>query len=256
MTSESQARGLAFTGFDHRMQAIILAGGAGTRLRSVVSDRPKSMAGFGARPFLEYQVELLRRQGIEDIVLCLGYMYDHIQNHFGDGGHWGVRMRYAVESEPLGTGGALRNAFALLEPSFLLLNGDSYLELDAHRLIAFHRARRASDLRCQGSLALVRVPEASAYGAVDMDDDGRIVDYGEKSRSGPAWISAGVSVLEKASLEPLPILTPLSLEKDVLPAAIGKGAHYYGFPTVGFFVDIGTPSGHQAFREFVEGIKP
>jgi NDP-sugar pyrophosphorylase family protein len=238
------------------MQAIILAGGAGTRLRSIVSDRPKSMAGFGERPFLEYQVDLLRQQGIVDVVLCTGYMHEHIEKHFGDGRRWGVHLRYAVERTPLGTGGALRHALALLEPAFLLLNGDSYLELDARALLAFHRARRAAERRCRGSIALVRVDDASAYGAVDLDDDGRVVDYGEKARAGPAWVSAGVAVLERALVETLPVATPLSLEKDVLPRAIRQGARFYGFPAQGFFVDIGTPAGHRVFQDFVEGGKP
>ncbi len=238
------------------MQAIILAGGAGTRLRSIVSDRPKSMAGFGARPFLEYQVDLLRRQGVVDLVLCTGYMHELVEAHFGDGRRWGLRIRYAIETTPLGTGGAVRNALDLLEPAFLLLNGDSYLELDMRALFDFHRARRAAEPLCRGSVALVRVPDASAYGAVDLDDAGRIVDYGEKCRSGPAWVSAGVSVLERDLVATLPAATPFSLEKDVLPQALQQGSRFYGFPAQGFFVDIGTPAGHRTFQEFVEGIQP
>ncbi len=238
------------------MQAVILAGGAGTRLRPAVSDRPKPMADFGARPFLEFQVESLRRAGITDLVFCVGYMHEHIQAHFGTGEPWGVHVRYSIESEPLGTGGALRHAAPLLGPSFLLLNGDSYLELDVAAFLAAHHAHRAVDPYCVATLALARVEDASAYGAVQRGPCERLLAFGEKSTAGPAWVSAGVCAFEARILDLLPDCTPLSLEIQGLPAALAAGAHFYGHAVSGFFVDIGTPAGHHTFRNFVEGNTP
>lgn len=235
------------------MQAVILAGGAGSRLRPIVSDRPKPMADFGSRPFLEYQVESLRRHGITDLVLCVGYMHEHIEAHFGDGSRCGVRVRYVVESQPLGTGGALRHAASLLDPTFLLLNGDSYLELAWDDFRRFHVARCAADPRCVGSLALAHVEDASAYGAVSLADDQRVRSFGEKSQQGAAWINAGVYALERICIDRLPAHAPLSLERDGLPAILAAGDHLYGYTASGFFVDIGTPAGHHAFRQFVTG---
>lgn len=238
------------------MQAVILAGGAGSRLRSVVSDRPKAMAAFGNRPFLEYQVESLRRAGITDFVLCVGYLHEHIEAHFGDGRRWGVRVRYAVDNEPLGTGGALRLAATLLASTFLLINGDSYLELQVDAFLRFHSRRRAADPRCVGTVALTRVADVAAYGAVSLDADQRLVEFGEKSRHGAGWVNAGVYVLERSCIAALPARIPLSLEREGLPAVLAAGLHVYGYTAAGFFVDIGTPAGHHIFRHFVEDNAP
>ncbi len=238
------------------MQAVILAGGAGTRLRPTVSDRPKPMADFGARPFLEYQVESLQRAGITDLVFCVGYMREHIQAYFGAGDRWGVTVRYSIENEPLGTGGALRHAASLLAQSFLLLNGDSYLQLDLAAFIAAHRVHIAADPHCVATMALAHVEDASPYGAVQLGPSDRLFAFGEKSRAGPAWVSAGIYAFEARFLELLPDQRPLSLEHQGLPAALAAGAHFYGHAVSGFFVDIGTPAGHHTFRNFVEGNTP
>jgi len=235
------------------MQAVILAGGAGTRLRSIVSDRPKSMACFADRPFLDYQIETLRQHGVSEVILCVGYLHEHVERHFGDGSSRGLRIVYSRERQPLGTGGALRNARTLLRGSFLLLNGDSYLELDVRAFADTHVARRRLDRSVVGTLALTRVDDARAYGGVDMDDDRRIVGYREKSAAAAPWISAGVYALEPGILDTWPAESVLSLEKELLPDVMQRGGSLIGHPVNGFFVDIGTPEGYARFREYIEG---
>src|SRR5919112_1675155 len=124
------------------MRALVLAGGLGTRLRSLLNDRPKPMAQVAGKPFLEYQIEMLRLHGFQDLVLCVGYLARHVQEYFGDGRGWGVHIDYAVETELLGTAGAIKNAQNFIDKDpFLVLNGDSYLEADLRELADFHRSR-------------------------------------------------------------------------------------------------------------------
>jgi D-glycero-alpha-D-manno-heptose 1-phosphate guanylyltransferase len=234
------------------MQAVILAGGAGSRLRPVLCDRPKPMAEFGAKPFLEHQIEFLREHRVSDVVLCVGYRHEQIESWFADGGRWNLRIRYSVESAPLGTGGALRLARPLLQETFLLLNGDSFLQTNLTDFLEFHRRKVRTDGSCLGTLALVGVPDASAYGAVEIDAGQRIVAYAEKTRSASPWINAGVYALQAALLDGVPAGRALSLERDVLPAALHRG-HLYGAPVDGFFVDIGTPHGYHVFKQHIEG---
>jgi NDP-sugar pyrophosphorylase family protein len=233
------------------MQAVILAGGAGTRLRPILCDRPKPMAEFGGKPFLEHQIELLREHRISDVVLCVGYLHEQIEHWFGDGSRWNLRIRYSVESTPLGTGGALRLARPLLAETFLLLNGDSFLETNLIDLVHLHGNKVRTDGRCLGTLALVGVPDASAYGAVEIDAGQRIVGVAEKMRSASPWINAGVYVLQSTLLDGVPAGRVLSLERDLLPEALRRG-HLYGAPVDGFFVDIGTPHGYHVFKQHIE----
>jgi len=235
------------------MQAVILAGGAGTRLRPIVSDRPKSMATFGGKPFLEYQIDTLRRHGVTEVILCVGYLREHIERHFGDGKHCGVHVRYSVEHVPLGTGGAVRNAASLLGDTFLLLNGDSFIELDVGAFVEAHGKHRRGDARVVGTLAMTRVQDASAYGSVEMDHDQRIVHYREKATSTSPWISAGLYALERSILDAWPPDRAISMENDVIPDALDNGRLLFGHPASGFFVDIGTPEGHAHFRQYIEG---
>ena len=198
------------------MQVVILAGGAGTRLRPIVSDRPKPMAGFSERPFLEYQLLALRRRGLRDFLLCVGYMHQHIEEYFGDGRRWGVKVQYSVEETPLGTAGALRHAAAHLDERFLLLNGDSFLELDVTAFVAFHQRKRREDPRTLGSLALIHVEEASAYGSVQFDAQQLIwmapVFGGSTTLSGPIlppnFSTAQPPPLAAGMTEPLPPANP------------------------------------------------
>jgi len=236
------------------MRALILAGGLGTRLRPVVSDRPKPMAEVGDAPFLAHQIDFLGRHGVTDIVLCVGYLHEQVRDYFGDGATWGVRIDYSVEDEPLGTGGALKLAERFVDGPFLLLNGDSYFDIDLRALIAAHAARAAADPRTIGTLALAEVPDARAYGSVALGPGGRVEAFVEKSGEPILGnlINAGIYVLHSTVNEFVPAARRVSIERDVFPALISAGRHLFGYPAPGYFIDIGTPAGYAAFRRFIE----
>jgi NDP-sugar pyrophosphorylase family protein len=238
------------------MQALILAGGLGTRLRSVVSDRPKPMAEVGDAPFLAYQLDYLRRFGVDRVVLCVGYRYQQVRDYFGDGAGSGLRIDYSIEAEPLGTGGALRLAEPLIEEdAFLLLNGDSYFDLDLGCLIRAHASNRARDPHCLGTLALVEVADARAYGTVALAEDARVTGFYEKADEiviFPSFVNAGIYALQKSVNEYIPTAVRVSLERDTFPAILASQQTLFGYPASGFFVDIGTPEGYSRFREHFE----
>jgi NDP-sugar pyrophosphorylase family protein len=235
------------------MQAVILAGGLGTRLRSVVSDKPKPMAEIKGKPFLEYQIEFLRRHKIGDVVLCVGYLHRVVQDYFRDGAPWGVRVKYAVEDELLGTAGAVKNAEKHLQERFVLLNGDSFFDFDLSALLQFHLAWRSEDRSAVGSIALTEVDDLSSYGAITIDARGKILSFEEKSGASKTakHINAGVYVLEKEVLSFIPPMQKVSLERETFPALLQDGKALMGFSTRGFFADIGTPDGLHTFQHYV-----
>lgn len=237
------------------MPAVILAGGTGTRLRSVVSDRPKPMASVGSRPFLELQVECLKRQGVRHFVFCVGYLYENIRAHFGDGRDWGVRIDYSIEEKLLGTAGALKQAEKYLRGPFLALNGDSYLNMDLGELLRFHEQKRAMDRGTIGTIVLTSVPDAREFGSVGMDAVQRVVSFVEKSEmaSAPALISAGIYMFETELLGRFPAGKKVSLEREVFPSLLESGFRLFGYPAKGFFVDIGTPQGYRRLQEHIQG---
>lgn len=234
-------------------QALILAGGLGTRLRSIVSDKPKAMASMGEKPFLAYQIEFLHNYGVESVVLCIGYLHEQIQDYFGDGRAYGVQIEYVVEKELLGTGGAIKNAEMKLDDQFLALNGDSFLDLDVHQFVKFHEEARAKSRACLGTLALTEIENNGSYGAIAIDNAQRILSFKEKSteKSISRLVSAGIYALEKHALNFIPPNQKVSLEKETFPAFLLSGYSLYGFLSKGFFVDIGTPGGYHSFRDYV-----
>lgn len=240
------------------MKAVILAGGLGTRLRSLISDRPKPMAAIAAeKPFLEYQIEYLRDAGIAEIILCVGYQWEKICEHFQGGEKWGVHLDYAVEETLLGTGGAVRNAMPFLPSEFLVLNGDSFLDLDLQKFRAFHKIKRREHEQLGGSIALAEVSDRSQYGAVVLDAAGNIREFREKSPadSSPGLINAGIYLLEPAIFQFIPPDTKISLEREVFPRLIAGGYPFAGYRSDGFFVDIGTPEGFHRFQKYIkEGV--
>jgi NDP-sugar pyrophosphorylase family protein len=233
------------------MRALILAGGLGTRLRSLVSDRPKPMAEVEGRPFLEYLVLQLREQGFRELVFCVGHLAHHVRDYFGAGQPWGVSISYVVEVDLLGTAGAIRNAECWIDGPFLVMNGDSYLEADLRGLVTLHQRQGASDPRAVGTLLAVHVADASASGTVELEPDGRVIGFREKADRGAGWINGGVYVLQPKILEWIPVGRAASLEKEIFPALLEEGWHLYGQPERGFFVDIGTPEGYRRFQAYV-----
>jgi NDP-sugar pyrophosphorylase family protein len=226
---------------------LVLAGGLGTRLRSAVADRPKVLAEIRGRPFLAYLLDRLSQGGIRRVILCTGYRGEQVEAAFGS--RFGaLELVYSREPEALGTGGALRHAASLLEPGpALVLNGDSFCEVDYQGLAAWHRERGAC-----GSLALTRVEDPRRYGSVETDADGRVTRFVEKHQAaGPGWINAGVYVLGRELLESIPEGRAISLEREVFPAWIGRGLH--ACRCGGRFLDIGTPESYAEAERFFAG---
>jgi NDP-sugar pyrophosphorylase family protein len=235
--------------------ALILAGGAGTRLRSVVSDRPKPMAAVAGRPFLALQIEWLRFQGVRRVVLCTGYLHQHVERYFGNGRAFGVEIAYSVEPSPLGTAGALARAGRSIGTgTFLALNGDSFLDVDLAGLVAAHAVRMAASPDGAGTLVLSAVPDVRDFGRIELDAQGRIVRFDEKTQAvpGPGWINAGIYCLEARLLELVPAQRNVSLERETFPLALARGLALFGHPAEGFFVDIGTPQGYGRMCRHLE----
>lgn len=222
-----------------RLPVLILCGGFGTRLRAAVADRPKVLAPVDGVPFLHYQLVHLRRQGCTDVVLGTGYLGEMVEQFAGDGSAWDVRARYAREPEPLGTGGAIRYAAeqARIDGPLLVLNGDTFFSGALADLVAFHRSRPGA----VASVALTRVDDAGRYGTVEVDPaTGAVAAFVEKGgKQGPAWINAGVYVIEPALIDAIPP-GKVSLEHDVFPRWTGRGLYARPFPDAAF-LDIGTP---------------
>lgn len=228
------------------MRAFILAGGLGTRLRSKVSDTPKSMAPIAGRPFLEWQLMLLRVQGITDIVLCVGYLADKVIDYFGDGSKFGLNIDYSIEEEPLGTSGAILNASKFIDGTFLLLNGDTFFDVDYRGLLDFHETKEA-----MLSLSLVMAEDATRYGSVKVDITNRVKGFEEKRADIQAlgYINAGVYAIEPSILDYIAPHKVVSLENDVIPTIIGREP-VFGYISDGYFIDIGTPESYEEAQKF------
>ncbi len=225
--------------------AAVLAGGLGTRLRSVVADRPKVLAPVAGRPFLAHLLEQLASAGVPETVLLVGYGAEQVRAAFGEQFD-GMKLRYSVEPEPRGTGGALRQAL----PSFnsndvLLLNGDSYCELDLADFARVHCGRPSADV----SMALARVANASRFGRVHVGADDLVTRFEEKAPIAEAgWINAGVYLVRREVIAQIPANVPVSLEREVLPGLVAKCV-VRGFRG-GRFIDIGVPDAFAQAEAF------
>lgn len=224
--------------------AAILAGGMGIRLRSVVADRPKVLAEVGGRPFIAYLLDQLTTAGIRRVIVCTGHLGTQVQEMFGDT-YGDLRVVYSHEPVPLGTAGALRLALPLLRSDpVLVMNGDSYCQVDLGAFWTWHRERAA-----EASLLLAEVPDTQRYGRVLVDATGRVLSFVEKGDGhGAGWINAGVYVLSHRVPETIPGDHAVSLEEEVFPAWIGRGL--YGCRSNGRFVDIGTPHSYAVADEW------
>lgn len=221
------------------MKAIILAGGRGTRLRPLTYDTPKGLVPLVTRPFVEYQIDLLRAHGIHQIVFSLNYMAQEFSRRLQDGTRWGVSMEYVVEKVPLGTAGAMKNCEARLEGErALVLNGDVLTDTDLGRLLAEHE-ERGSDV----TITTVAVDDPAAYGLVLADSTGLVTGFLEK----PGWdeaavntINAGIYVIEPSIIAELPQGREVSFEREVIPALLARGAAVGAHASRGYWLDIGT----------------
>jgi mannose-1-phosphate guanylyltransferase len=219
------------------MQALILAGGEGTRLRPLTSTVPKPVVPLVDRPFIAFMLDWLRAHGVDDVIMSCGFLASGVRNVLGDGSAYGVRLRYVEEPQPLGTGGALKFAESLLDERFLMLNGDVLTDLDLSAQLALHDMRGA-----QATLALTPVEDPSAYGLVRTLEDGAVTQFVEKpapDQIDTRNISAGIYVLERSVLDLLEPEQPASIERDVFPRLVGDGL--YAYVGDGYWLDIGTP---------------
>jgi mannose-1-phosphate guanylyltransferase len=221
------------------MQALILVGGEGTRLRPLTSTVPKPVVPLVDRPFIVFMLDWLRRHGVDEVVLSCGSgrLAEGVRGVLGDGDGLGMRLCYVEEPEPLGTGGALKYAEDLLQERFLMLNGDVLTDIDLTAQIAQHEATGA-----RGTLALTPVEDPSNYGLVRTSEDFAVTGFVEKPSADQIdtnRISAGAYVLERSVLDLLEPGRPASIERDVFPRLVGDGL--YGYMADGYWLDIGTP---------------
>jgi len=232
------------------MQALILAGGEGTRLRPLTSTVPKPVVPLVDRPFIAFMLDWLRGHGVDDVIMSCGFLASGVRNVLGDGSAYGIRLRYVEEPQPLGTGGALKFAEEWLDERFLMLNGDVLTDLDVTAQVALHEARAA-----RATIALTPVEDPSAYGLVRTTDDGAVTGFVEKpapDEIDTSNISAGIYVLDRSVLELLPPGEPASIERDVFPRLVGEGL--YAYVGDGYWLDIGTPARYlQGTYDILEG---
>lgn len=225
------------------MDVVILCGGKGTRLKSVVPDRPKPMADLNGKPFLETLIGYAAGFGFNRFVLCSGHMGEMIEAHFAGTGA-GVEIVVSRESGPLDTAGAVKNAEALIRtPRFMVMNGDSICRADLRAFSDFHAEKKALV-----SVLVTRVRDAASFGAILSDGDGRMLAFREKTATGGGFVNAGVYIFEKTVLGSVPAGVKYSIERDLFPALAGGGGVYVYETDVRHY-DIGTPEGYREAGE-------
>lgn len=217
-------------------EAIILAGGFGTRLKHIVSDVPKPMAPILGEPFLSYLFRRLKKAGIEHIVLSTGYLHEIIEGYYGNE-YDGIRLSYSQETDPLGTGGAMLYGMEKTNSDqVLVLNGDTLFDIDFESLYRFHASADAVL-----SVALRRVDDVARYGSVQINELGRIVAFTEKNElSGEGLINGGIYLVDKNWFQSLGLPAKFSFEKEVLES-VYQQAEFYGLDFQSYFIDIGVP---------------
>jgi mannose-1-phosphate guanylyltransferase len=219
------------------MQALVLAGGAGTRLQPLTLTTPKPVMPLAGRPFLTFMLDWAHSHGVDEVILSCGFMSDEVKAVLGDI-YDGMRLRHVTEGEPLGTAGPVRLAYdqGLLEERLLVLNGDVLTDIDLTAELAQHEGTGA-----RATLALYSVDDTSSYGVVPTDEEGRVTEFIEKGGGEPPTnrINAGAYVLEREVVESIPAGRAVSFELEVFPSLVGNGL--YGYDAAGYWIDIGTP---------------
>lgn len=235
------------------MKAILLAGGKGTRLRPLTIHTPKPIVPIFDRPFLQYQIDLLREiPEIDEVILSLNYQPRRIEDVFGDGSGLGVRLRYVVEPSPLGTGGAIRFAAQGVHDTLVVFNGDVMTSVDVRAVLALHRERQA-----RATIVLTPVENPTAYGLVETGSDGSVRRFIEKPGAGEVTcntINAGIYVLEPATFDRIPRDVSYSIERAYFPSLIDNGEAFLAYIDEGYWIDIGTPEKYlQVHRDMFDG---
>lgn len=231
------------------LSIMILAGGLGTRLRSVCPDLPKVICEFHGRPFLTYLLDQLLILHPKEVVLCTGYKAELVRKKLGNE-YKTIHLKYSEEKSSLGTGGAVRLGMAHCEgENILAMNGDSYCDINAKEFVRAHKEKNA-----EASIVIVRVDDVSRYGSVKFGEDGRVNGFLEKGKlSGEGWINAGWYLFKKKVICEIVEGKKVSLEKDVFPKLIERG--FFAYRTEGKFIDIGTPESYFKTEKFlIEGV--
>ena len=230
------------------MQAVILVGGEGTRLRPLTLGTPKPMVPLFDIPFLERTLGRLRAAGVQEVILAAGYLPAAIEEHFGDGSKVGMRVTYVVEDHPLGTAGALKNLEDRITGTFFVLNGDVLTSLDLAEMIAYHKAKGGV-----GVLHAIKVEDPSAFGCIVRDNAERVERFVEKPPREDAptdEINAGTYLLERSVLDAIPAGRNVSIERETFPALLASGEHLYSYVTEDYWLDVGRP--HQYLQAHVD----
>ncbi|SDI34131.1 nucleotidyltransferase family protein [Paenibacillus naphthalenovorans] len=220
------------------MNALLLAGGLGTRLKPLTETLPKPMALIANRPWLEHVIVHLKKQGIQNFVIAVKHHPEKIQNHFGNGEKWGITIQYAMEDSLKGTAGAIKNAERYLDDRFIVVNADIVHEIDLNPLLEFHRKHGGNV-----TIGLTEVDDPTQYGVVQQDGAGRILRFVEKPRLEEApsrRINAGIYVMEKKVLSFIPPDREVSIERETFPLLITRNVGVYGKVISGYWMDMGT----------------
>jgi mannose-1-phosphate guanylyltransferase len=220
--------------------AILLVGGRGTRLAPLTNNTPKPMLQVAGVPFTEHQINKARAAGITEIVLATSFKAELFEPYFGDGKNFGISIKYAIEEVALGTGGAISNAGAMLEGSgpVAIFNGDVLSKHDLDGQFKFHQANGADV-----TLYLTEVEDARAYGAVELDNTGRVSAFNEKMENPPTnIINAGCYIFNRGIIDSIPVGKVISVERETFPQLLANGAKVFGFVDKSYWLDIGTPT--------------
>lgn len=233
------------------MKAIILIGGLGTRLRPLTCGTPKPLLPVLNKPFILYQIELLKKYGINEIVFCLAYLSEEFKRFFGTGKKYGIKIHYAIEKSPLGTGGAIRNAAKFIDSSALIMNGDVFSYVNLKDLVNFHKRNNA-----KATITLVKVPDPCHYGLVETASDGRIKRFLEKPSVDEITcdtINAGVYLFEPEIFDKIPGDTVYSVERGLFPKLLEEKSRFYAYIYSDYWIDIGTTEKYlKVHRDLME----
>ncbi len=230
------------------MQAVILAGGRGTRLRPLTNTVPKPLIPIGEKYFLYYLLKLLSRNGISKILLCLAYLSEKIIEKIGTGSNFGCEIDYSIEKTPLGTAGAIKNADHKLEDEFMTINGDTFLPIDYTKLINFWNEKKSD---AEGLIVLYDNREKIVPNNIKTDDTGKVTTYSKNSVEGKGFVDSGVQIFKKSILSLIQPDAVVSLEEEIFPKIIDKNK-MISYITSTRYYDIGTPERFKLFEKFIE----